>query len=439
MMKLFGKALLASSLLFAGTSAAPAVLGVNGTESFAPQAISSAAISGYRNAAYFVNWAIYGRNYQPQQVPGSQLTHVLYAFANIQSDGTVFLTDTYSDLEKHYPTDSWNDVGKNAYGCVKQLYILKKKNRAMKVLLSIGGWTYSMNSNFATLASTAASRAKFASTAVALVKDLGFDGIDVDWEYPADATQAANFVLLLAEVRKQLDAYAASYAPGYHFLLTIASPAGPSNYNILQLKAMDAYLDAWHLMAYDYAGSWDTKSGHQANIYPSTSNPSSTPFSTEKAVNDYIAAGVPANKIVLGIPLYGRAFESTNGIGQSFSGVGTPDNVNSWEAGVWDYKGLPRPGATEYYDSVAQATYSYDAGSKELISYDNKANALRKATYLKNKGLGGAMFWETSGDKTGSESLIGTLAGQMGLDTTQNLLSYPQSVYANIVANMPGE
>lgn len=200
-------------------------------------------------------------------IPANEVTHVLYSFANIQADGTVYLSDTYADLENHYATDSWNDVGNNVYGCIKQLYLLKKANRSMKTLLSIGGWTYS--TNFGAAASTATTRAKFASTAVTFVQDLGLDGIDIDWEYPTDSTDAANFVLLLAACRSALDAYATKNAPGYHFLITVASPAGAVNYNKLDMAGMDKYLDQWNLMAYDYAGA---VSYHNSRIFRTLSD-----------------------------------------------------------------------------------------------------------------------------------------------------------------------
>ncbi|KFY59720.1 hypothetical protein V497_04123 [Pseudogymnoascus sp. VKM F-4516 (FW-969)] len=396
------------------------------------KAVVKAPAAGYKNVGYFVNWAIYGRNFQPDQIQATQLTHVLYSFANLKPDGTVYLSDTYSDLEKHYPEDSWNAPGTNLFGCAKQLYLLKKKNRGMKVLLSIGGWTYS--SNFAAAASTPTTRALFASTAVELVKDLGFDGLDIDWEFPANATEAANFVSLLAACRAALDAYAKDNAKGYKFQLTIAASAGPDKYKVIKMKEMDAYLDAWHLMAYDYSGSWSTVTGHLANLYPSKSMPDTTPYSTDKAVTDYIAGGVPASKLVIGVPLYGRSFAATEGMGQKFSGVGG----GSWENGVWDYKVLPKAGATVKMDDDAKARYSYDPASKELISFDTVEDAKTKAEYVKSKGLGGAMYWETSADRKGDQSLIGTFAGSFGgLEKSENLLSYPKSKYANLVAGMP--
>jgi len=197
---------------------------------------------------------------------------------------------------------------------------------------------------------------------------------------------------------------------------------------------MAGVIDFFNFMGYDYDGSWDTHAGHQANLYPNPANLNSTPFSTDAAINDYLAAGVPASKILLGMPIYGRAFESTGGLGQPFNGVGG----GSWENGIWDYKALPKAGATEMYDSVAGATYSYDAAAKELISYDTVDMVQRKVQYIKSKGLAGGMFWEASSDRNDSKSLIAASHGALGaMDTTQNLLHYPNSQYANMAAGMP--
>ncbi|KAK7928501.1 Chitinase [Apiospora marii] len=211
-------------------------------------------------------------------------------------------------------------------------------------------------------------------------------------------------------------------------------PAGHEKYTKLPLFDMAQIVDAFNLMAYDYAGSSSLLSAHQANLYPNPRNLESTPFSTDAAIVDYIAVGVPRSKIILGMPLYGRAFENTPGPGEPYSGVGK----GSWEDGVWDYKALPRSHLDPQNDIIAGATYTHDNTSQQLISYDTPDMVRTKVNYLKSKGLGGSMFWEASGDRNDTESLIRTSYSSLGaLRQSQNNLQYPDSIYANIAAGMP--
>jgi chitinase len=335
---------------------------------------------------------------------------------------------------QHYEHDSWNDVGTNLYGCLKQLNLLKRKNRHLKLLLSIGGWTYS--SNFALPASTTSGRSTFAKSSIELVKQLGLDGIDIDWEYPKSPTEGSHLVALLAECRHQFDAYACTLSKPYHFELTVACPAGAQNLANMDLRGMDQYLDFWNLMAYDFAGSWDAHAGHQANLFPSQRNPASTPFSIAAAVKHYRDAGIASSKIVLGMPLYGRAFENTDGPGKPYSGTG----AGTWENGVHDFKKLPLEGAQEVCDEEAGATYCYDAQKKVLVTYDTVDMARRKASWIKENGLGGGMWWESSADKERDESLIENVVGVLGrLETKENCLEYPETKYENLKKGFPGE
>jgi len=325
---------------------------------------------------------------------------------------------------------------------VKQLFLQKQKNRNLKVLLSIGGWTYS--SNFAQPASTDAGRKKFAESSVRLLEDLGFDGLDVDWEYPKSAAEAEDFVKLLQETRRALDHAAAKRHHHHHhlhhphqehtrFYLTVACPAGASNFEKLKIPEMDRLLDFWNLMAYDYAGSWDQRAGHQANLFPSRSQPETTPFSTIAALEHYTRHGVHPSKIVLGMPLYGRTFTSTSGPGQPYHGVGE----GSWEPGVWDYKALPKPGSSEHHDHHIGASWSYDPSTQTMISYDTPQMVAQKAAFVQDHGLSGSMFWESSGDKPlGGGSLIEAFlvhsGGTKRMEEAMNCLDYPESKYDNL-------
>lgn len=111
---------------------------------------------------------------------------------------------------------------------------------------------------------------------------------------------------------------------------------------------------------------------------------------------------MPAAKLNIGMPLYGRAFTSTTGLGKPYSGIG----AGSWEPGVYDFKALPLPGHREYYDSEAGATYSFSNATGMLVSYDTVDMALRKADWVKRLGLGGVMWWEIAGDKQGKEGIV---------------------------------
>lgn len=146
---------------------------------FLGPALCKPARTGKAFFAYFTSWSIYGRNFQPYSVPADQLSHVLYAFFRPNSDGTISITDSWADTDKHFPGDSWDEPGHNLYGNFKQLYKLKQKNRQFKVVMSVGGWT--LSTNFPVIAASESTRRTFADNVVYWIENLGLDGVDIDW------------------------------------------------------------------------------------------------------------------------------------------------------------------------------------------------------------------------------------------------------------------
>lgn len=201
---------------------------------------------------------------------------------------------------------------------------------------------------------------------------------------------------------------------------------------------MDRHLSFWNLMAYDFAGTWSSLAGHHANLFPSRHGfTNEDKQSVSAAVDFYTSTGVHPSRLVIGVPLYGRSFANTNGLGKPFSGPGE----GSWDPGSLDYKALPRPGAVSQGFPDVVGTIDYDPQKRELVSYDSPNDATAKADWIVKRGLGGAMFWEASGDKPveSGQSLMATLAYRLGaLDSTPNHLFFPGSRFDNLKSQAQG-
>lgn len=191
------------------------------------------------------------------------------------------------------------------------------------------------------------------------------------WQYPTDRLQGANFLALLAAVRM--------YLPEEHYLLTTALPASRAILSNIDLRRAAEYLDLLNLMAYDFYGHWTSRSGHHAQLYPSSSKEDESSCGAGM-VAYLVSQGFPARKVLLGIPLFGRSFPGVSGPGHRFS---KPSGD-----GTLEYHQLPRKGSKEHVDKRAGAAYCVSSGSTGFTSYDNPDTVKMKAAFVKQKGLG---------------------------------------------------
>jgi chitinase len=319
-------------------------------------------------------------DFDPAKVDAAKLTHINYAFANIV-DGAV---------QFELATDSIK---------ISSLMHLKKQNPDLKVLFSIGGWVWS--DQFSDIAAYSDSREKFAKSAVKLMKSYDFDGIDIDWEYPGQlgednvfrAADKENFSLLLSELRKQLDIE--DKVAKTHHLLTIAAGANQKYIDHTDLKKAHQYLDFINVMCYDFYGGPFHQTGHHGNLYPSND----VKFGGNSGINTItrlLKVGIPANKLILGIPFYGRKWDNVspenNGLYQSAETAN--DIISSWKIAEEMQSGKFK----KLYDNQAKASYLWNAEDRVFISYETPKEIKLKAEFIIEKGLGGAMFWEYSLD-----------------------------------------
>ncbi|MEU1838787.1 glycosyl hydrolase family 18 protein [Micromonospora chersina] len=380
-----------------------------------PPPTTTPPTGGKKVVGYFAEWGVYGRNYHVKNIHTSgsaaKLTHILYAFGNT-TGGRCSIGDSYADYDKAYTAadsvdgvaDTWDQPLRGSFN---QLRKLKKMYPHLKVIWSFGGWTWS-----AGFTQAAQNPAAFADSCYALVKDPRwadvFDGIDVDWEYPnacglqCDSSGPNAFKNVVSALRSKF---------GSSALVTAAITADGSNGG--KIDATDyagaaPYLNWLMPMTYDYFGAFNAQgpTAPHSPLYSYTGIPQQG-FWSDAAIQKLKSKGIPSDKLLLGIGFYGRGW---TGVTQTApGGTATGPAPGTYEQGIDDYKVLKNTcPATGTVGGTAYAK----CGSN-WWSYDTPATIGGKMTYANNQGLGGAFFWELSGD-TGNGELIGAIKGGLG-------------------------
>ena len=391
------------------TAVTALILGLVATpaQGASPAAEQTAAPAASKiNLGYFVQWGVYQRNYHVKNIHTSgsaeKLTHINYAFGNV-TNGRCQIGDAYADYDKFYNASSSVDGVSDTWdagalrGNFNQLRKLKQMYPGLKVLYSFGGWSWSGG-----FGQAAQNPQAFAESCYDLVEDPRwadvFDGIDIDWEYPnacgltCDNSGYESFETLMGAVRARF---------GEDNLVTAAITADGSDGG--KIDAADyagaaQYVDWYNVMTYDFFGAFDAD-GPTAPHSPLTSYEGipAAGFNSDAAIQKLKSKGIPASKLLLGIGFYGRGW---TGVTQSApGGSATGAAPGTYEAGIEDYKVLKN--TCPATGTVAGTAYAH-CGSN-WWSYDTPATIGGKMDYAAQQGLGGAFFWELSGDTSNGE------------------------------------
>jgi chitinase len=412
---------------------------------------------------YYASWDVYGRAYYPKDIPADGVTHLNYAFAAATADGNCGLLDTWADFQKPFEAgqsvdgvadDASETSTQHLFGNFNQLRKLKADHPGLKILISIGGWSDS--TYFSDVAVSKAAREKFVTSCIDMfIKgDLPtggwpttaggpgagagvFDGIDVDWEYPVCCglpdnsyrpEDRRNATRLFREFRKQLDAL--GDVTGKHYPLTAAIPAGnqqpATSYN---LPVVAGILDWINVMTYDFHGSWETTTNFDSPFSYEPGDPTGPgPYqNTVGTLEWFRSQGVPASKLVMGIPFYAKQYirvtDTDYGLYQPYDNTGLSEDTLTFELTPSpSYHDLvdvahvlvPRSGGvqahgaggfTRYWSAAAGEPWLYDPAAERVgittptfISYEDPASVHERVRYIQRNHLRGAMFWEISHD-----------------------------------------
>ncbi|GFV83266.1 probable chitinase 2 [Trichonephila clavipes] len=328
----------------------------------------------YKVVCYYGSWAVYrpdNGKFPVEEIDPFICTHLVYGFVGLGFDNRIRCLDPYYDLEENY--------GKGAF---KRFTGLKKINPELKTIVAIGGWNEG-STRYSNMAASSGTRKIFVDSVVEFLQKHDFDGLDMDWEYPATRggkpEDKQNFVALLRELKTEFQKH--------NLLLTAAVSAGKHTMDeAYDVPQVSQYLDFINVMCYDYHGGWESFTGHNAPLYARPDdNKENQMLNLNFSINYWISQGAPREKLVLGMGLYGRSFTlqraEINGFNASAPQKGRAGPYTR-EPGSLGYNEICEMQTTQkwnvVWDDYYMAPYAYQ--DRQWVGYDNEASIRLKVS-----------------------------------------------------------
>ena len=373
----------------------------------------------YRNVLYYADWSIYTgqRNFYPSQIDANLISHLIFAYLDMDSNGDLVLFDEFADIQIVTLPELEDGIkyGEPYGGVLGAIAILKVKHPHLKIGISVGGITNYRN--FSEVVRDKVKRQNFANSIAKFINHLGYDFVDIG--YPKtieeeDPDYAENFILLLKEVRNELNAFEKN---GIRYELSVTMPISPIMMDKIEIDKVLQVVSFMNMMTYDLNGDWNSYTGHHTPLYTNEAyNPDTMPeaqFSVDSVIsyleNKY-GNTIDLTKIIVGVAPYTRGWAGVkdDGLDNDNPGLYATANLNSVKSadgtisGIYGFHELStlkkQYDLIEYFDNTAKAAYYYSPNNGYFFSFDNEESVAAKGKYVKEKKLGGLVSWMASYD-----------------------------------------